>query len=549
MSKNRSQGVSRRSFVVGAGAALAGLGLAGCAPSVDSTEENRKGGGNSANATWDEEVDFLVIGSGTAAFGALAASEVEGKSVMLIEKDEAIFGGTSCTSSGGFWIPLSPLQAENGVEDSRDAALAYMKACSEGRGDDATFEAYVDNAAAWLDWARNATGIEFNIGGAQDYYDSREGFLEFGRNSRVVDGNAGLLWQAVQRVLEENGAEVRMGCALTGFYTDDAGNVVGVAALDGNDAINIKAGAVLMGTGGFDYDHNMMRENIPYPISYSVAVQTNTGDGHKAAVKIGAKLALMDTYWGFPCFFAGGAPSDYDYYAATEYNRECPDTQTFRGKPGAIVVNRYGKRFGDEATAYAPYVRPFGQFSTGTLSYENIPAYFICDSDFLANANLPGVQDSGEPNEWFVRADTLEELAEQLGIDAEGLAAEVERFNGFAATGVDEDFHRGEKASGMRIYGQNIDRPELANILLGPIATPPFYGAVYVPGMFGTSGGVKINENAQVINMDGNPIGGLYACGNCSASIAGGGYVGGGGTLGPGSVMAYIAARHALGIS
>ena len=119
--------------------------------------------------------------------------------------------------------------------------------------------------------------------------------------------------------------------------------------------------------------------------------------------------------------------------------------------------------------------------------------------------------------------------------------------NAYAASGTDEDFHRGEKESSKQIWPKGIDRPELSNPMLGTISTPPFYGAVYLPGTCGTSGGMSINENAQVLNVDGEAIEGLYACGNCTAALSGGTYLGGGGTLGPGSVMAYIAARHAMG--
>lgn len=213
-------------------------------------------------------------------------------------------------------------------------------------------------------------------------------------------------------------------------------------------------------------------------------------------------------------------------------------------------MNAAGKRFGDESTAYAPFVRPYSNFSTGSMGMDNLLGYFICDADFMKSNRLPGITDENpEPNEWFAQADTLEELAGKLGIDAEGLAAEVERFNGFAEAGVDEDFHRGEKESGIEIFAKKVDRPELANPVLGPIATPPFYGALYLDGTCGTSGGVKINEYAQAIDVDNQVIEGLYACGNCTASISGGGYMGGGATLAPGCVMGYIAARHALGIA
>lgn len=530
--------ISRRNLIAGA----AGLAAAGTAALASV---------NAARAAeapvWDHEVDFLVVGTGTAAFGALAATEAEGKKIMVIEKHPTMFGGTSATSGAGFWIPGSPCQAEAGVEDTLEDAAAYMKALAADRAEDAPIDAFVANAAPWLAQAVEATGAECHIGGAQDYYDGNPGFLAYARNSKL-SGTAHDLWETTREVLEERGVEILMGCALTRLVTNETGAVIGVEADADGTPVRIKAGAVLLGTGGFDHNPQMMAESIDHPVYLTNATECNTGDGHRAAARIGAKLALMDTYWGTP-FFYPAEPATFDPSAATQFCATSCDWNGRRGRPNSMVVNAAGKRFGDESTAYAPFVRPYSSFSTGTMTMDNLVAYFICDSDYLKSGSLPGMSDDNpEPNEWFVKADTLEELAEKLGIDAGGLAAEVERFNGFAETGVDEDFHRGEKESSKSIFAKNVDRPDLANPLLGPIATPPFYGALYLDGTCGTSGGVKINEFAQAIDVDNQVIPGLYACGNCSASISGGGYMGGGATLAPGCVMAYIAARHALGI-
>lgn len=536
--------MSRKSFIKGAGALAASAALTGTASAladeaVDGTDEGQ---------AWDYEVDFLVVGTGTAAFGALAASEVEGAKVMVIEKHETMFGGTSVTSGAGFWIPNSYCQEAEGIEDSPEAAISYITGVSGGRSDDAVIAAYVENAPKWLQWATDETGCQFAIGGAQDYYDGVEGFLQYARNAKL-QGPASELWGAVQSLLVERGVDIQMGCALTALVTDGAGNVIGVEAEQGGRPVRIKATSVLLGTGGFDYDPQMMHDHISHPVYLSNATTCNTGDGHKAAAAIGARMALMDTYWGVP-FFYPGTPDSFDPTAETAFSAQGTDWNTYRGKPNSIVVNAQGRRFNDEATAYAPFVRPYGSFSTATMSYANTVAYFICDSNFFQSSNLPGMSDDNpEPNEWFVKADTLEDLANQLGIDPEGLADEVEKFNGYAADGYDPDFHRGEKASGIQIFARSVDRPELANPLLGPIDTPPFYGALYLGGTCGTSGGMKINEHGQVLSVGGAVIGGLYACGNCTAAITGNGYCGGGGTLGPGAVMAYVGARHALGVA
>ena len=121
-----STAISRKSFIAGA----AGLAAAGAA---SLTAANAARATEAAEPAWDHEVDFLVVGSGTAAFGALAATEAEGATVMLIEKHPTMFGGTSATSGAGFWIPGSPCQAEAGVEDSLEDAATYMKALAAGR--------------------------------------------------------------------------------------------------------------------------------------------------------------------------------------------------------------------------------------------------------------------------------------------------------------------------------------------------------------------------------------------------------------------------------
>lgn len=539
----QTNGMSRRAFVVGAGMACAGLGLAACSPAASG--EAKAEGGGSAPASWDYEVDFLVVGSGTAAIGALAATDAEGKSVMLIEKSEALFGGTSTTSGGGFWTPMNRWQADVDVTDSREAAIAYIEGCGGGRTDKATVEAFVDTAHVMMSWLSDTTGVEFAVGGAHDYYDNVEGFLNYGRNSKVKSGKAGDIWNALQAKLQERGCEILMGTALSEFYTDENGSVIGVKATQGTKEVNIKAGAVLLGTGGFDHDPTMVTENLPAPIFYSNAAQTNTGDGHRAAGRINAKLGLMSFIWAMPNFFPG-KPDAFDPSAPVQFDIKGNDFNRYRGYPNCMIVNSRGHRFGDESATYPVYNMSMQNFSSDTLTYENIPAYFICDSTYTETYNLPSM-DEGD-NLWFVSADTIEELAEKLGIDAAGLAAEVATFNGYAQTGVDEDYHRGEKESSKSAWLKNIDRPDLANQMIGPIEKAPFYGAVYLPAMTGTCGGVKINENAQVVNNDGEVIGGLYACGNCTASIAGGAYLGGGATLCPGGTMAYIAAHNALGI-
>jgi 3-oxosteroid 1-dehydrogenase len=157
-------------------------------------------------------------------------------------------------------------------------------------------------------------------------------------------------------------------------------------------------------------------------------------------------------------------------------------------------------------------------------------------------AGIPGRQPF--PGRWYkegviVRSDSLAGLAEKLGLPADELAATVERFNGFARTGVDEDFHRGESAYD-KYYSDPTVKP---NCSLAPIEKGPFYAVKIVAGDLGTKGGLVTDEHARVLRPDGSPIAGLYAAGNVSAAVMGNTYPGPGGTIGPAIVFGYLAAE------
>ena len=140
------------------------------------------------------------------------------------------------------------------------------------------------------------------------------------------------------------------------------------------------------------------------------------------------------------------------------------------------------------------------------------------------------------------KADTLEDLARQCGIDPAGLRQTVTRFNGFAVTGVDPDFHRGEGAH-EKYQGDITHTP---NACLGAIDKAPFYAVAMYPGDVGTSGGLLCDEFARVLDGRGDPVPGLYATGNCTASVMGRAYLGAGASIGASFVFAYVGAKHAL---
>lgn len=541
--------------------------LAGCA-----SNQQGQAAPSGADITWDKEADILVVGSGTGAFAALAAAKLGSESVCLLEKGQ-FWGGTAATSGGGMAVPLSDAAKEAGVNDTKEAVVEYYLNASEGRADEAVINSFLDNGNDFLKWTGEALGWTWTPSTLfGDYYEPLPGWIPFGRASLGASDSSGALvaaqmWEQLKAALTDAGVEIMMETPATTLVTDGNGAVIGVRATSGRDEIAIKANHVILATGGFDHNADMRAKHLPFKILATNACTTNTGDGHKMGQAVGADLSYMDSCWGAPAILTTGQDPK-ELIANNEIAQEIAGTDwaMYRGLPGAVVVNRKGHRIGNEATAYDTYNKAFAYYDNGEMEHLNIPSYFICDSACWNTYSLPGHTvgsmdggyfdetygsdgSDGELPAHFVQADTLEELAEKLGVDAAGLAAELAAFNENAEQGIDPVYHRGEKQLDLNTTAVMAGmRTDLANPCLAPVATPPFYGAIYVPGTCGTAGGLTINENAQVVNALGEPISGLYAVGNCSSGVSGGCYVGGGISLGSGGVMGWVAVHHALGL-
>jgi 3-oxosteroid 1-dehydrogenase len=211
----------------------------------------------------------------------------------------------------------------------------------------------------------------------------------------------------------------------------------------------------------------------------------------------------------------------------------------------AILVDQSGERYMAEGGSYM-------EFCQGMLARDRIvpavPSWMVVDSAYVRNYMLgdtmPGER---KPKSWrdhgyLKKANTVEELAVACGMEPAKLKATVERFNGFARKGVDEDFGRG-----ARKYDQFLGDPTRPGpaASLGTIEVGPFYAVPVVPGDVGTYGGVVTDTHARVLRPDGSVIRGLYATGTTTASVMGRTYPGAGCSIGPSFTWGYVAAKHA----
>ncbi len=359
------------------------------------------------------------------------------------------------------------------------------------------------------------------------------------RDRRLTLGSA--LVGALRRAMIDRNIPLWLETSFDSLVSDTRG-ISGIVAIRKGASLRIRARrGVVLAAGGFEHNQAMRERYLPRPTSaeWTVTPAANTGDAIRAGLDAGAQVALMDHAWWAPTLFVAGREKRRAVFIE-------------RALPGCVLVNRRGQRFVDEAAPYSDIV--YAMYADNEKTGANLPAWLIFDAEFRRKYPmgplLPGMvrPDKSLPADWlgtvFFRADSLDQLAAQIQISADGLSETIERMNQFAATGEDKEFGKGSN-SFDRYYGDVNVKP---NPCLGPIAKPPFYAMRIDAGDIGTKGGLLTDEFARVLREDGQPIPGLYAIGNTSAAVMGPSYPGAGSTLGPAMTFGYIAAHHLAGV-
>lgn len=358
------------------------------------------------------------------------------------------------------------------------------------------------------------------------------------RDRRLTGGQA--LLGGLLAALRQRKIELWLKSPLQSLLFED-GRVVGVLVEHEDKVVTVRARrGVLLGAGGFERNAAMREQYLPKPTDAdwpATPPHANTGDAIRAGAEAGGALHLMAHTWGAPTL---EVPGEEKYRAMF----------VERSLPGCMVVNARGERFLNESGPYPEFQQ--AMFANHAATGGAIPAWIVFDADFRAKQPIgplmPGsaVPDSKLRKRWlntvYWKAETLEALAQQIGVDAEGLKRSAARMTEFAATGKDLDFDRGGNAFD-RYYGD----PRLKNPNLGPIAKGPFYAMKLFPGDIGTKGGLLTDREARVLNDQGQIIKGLYCVGNNSASVMGPAYPGAGSTLGPAMAFALRAIAEMTG--
>lgn len=366
------------------------------------------------------------------------------------------------------------------------------------------------------------------------YWGDREGRKLSRRDRFLTLGNA--LIGALRCSLLDRGLPLWLHCSLQELII--VGDRVGGARVcrDGQ-TFNIKARhGVIVAAGGFERNQAMRAQYHPQPSqsSWSATPPNNTGDGIRAGQAIGARTALMSHSWWAPTTHVQGEEKQRALFVE-------------RTLPGCILVNSAGERFVNEAAPYTDIV--YAMYANNREGAVSVPCWMVFDAEFRrkypCGALLPGYaqRDWQLPKhlrDYFHKASSLPALAAKIGVDAAGLSRSVQRFNGMAERGVDEDFRKGDSLFD-RYYGDPNVQP---NPCLAPLLKGPFYAVRIDAGDIGTKGGLLTDVHARVLHEDGQPIAGLYAIGNSAASMMGRTYPGAGSTIGPAMTFGYRAANH-----
>lgn len=322
----------------------------------------------------------------------------------------------------------------------------------------------------------------------------------------------------------------------------ESGRIQGVVANttpEGEIELRSRRGVVLA-AGGFPYDVERRRELIPRTPTgeehWPLPPTSSNGDGLRLGETAGG---VIETDLESPVAWAPISLVPYGNGRVGHFPHIID-----RGKPGIIGVLADGCRFVNEAYGYYDYVAamvrevPDGQ---------EVTSWLICTHRFQRRYGIGITRPSPAPFRHWIRKGylkqgrTVEELAGQCGIDPQGLARTIREYNKHARHGEDPDFGRGSTPYNRK-QGDPANKP---NPCIAPLDKGPYYAVKIVPGCFGTFAGLKTNAEAQVLDVNGEAITGLYAAGTDMASIMGGHYPAGGINLGPAMAFGHIAGLHA----
>lgn len=466
-------------------------------------------------------VDIVVVGGGGAGLAAAVSAAEAGASVLLFESETEL-GGSTQLSAGLFTAAGTSVQRGLGIEDTAEKYFQHYMDLNHWMLGPGLIRTFCENAGPTLEWLLGL-GVEVPSRVSSNAHMpglSQAGVEDVWRGHVPKDQGYGLV-QTLDRARRAHGVEAILGTRVQSLLVED-GRVAGVVA----DDIEVRAGAVVIASGGFAHNRDLLERYYPDALAagaslFVVAAPGSRGDHLGFGEQVDA--SVVGEGWGL--------------MLPTAYFQRYHHWQAGFPPKSRIYVNGSGRRFMDEDASYA--------VSTGIIDAQIGPVWAVFDEK--ARVNLPtGYADwdadrvSAEADAGrTLRADTLDDLAVLMEVPANALTASVRRWNTQMPNGADEDFLRHHTLANKG----STSNPD-------PIDSGPFYAVQMLPAeLVCTHTGLEINSDAQVLDSLGEPVPGLYAAGEAGGGILGLRYVGGGNAVANALTMGRIAGQRAAALT
>ncbi|MFH1651196.1 MAG: FAD-dependent oxidoreductase [Chloroflexota bacterium] len=500
---------------------------------------------------WHAEADVVVIGYGLGGAAAALTAREGGADVIILEKQDSPIPVSTSMMAGAVFINPS---------DAREARRYLEATCRTEEGRYWTppdiLRVLADYSVENQQWLRSF-GVDslLRIHGGEHQAPGVESIDVY-----QVRGRGVLMMEQLDKQVRARGITVMNSTAATDLLTNERGEVVGVAARQGGRRVNVQARrAVVLATGGFEFDEEMKLQYLKVYPSYFGGTTACTGDGVRMALGVGADLWHMNccsaTYalkfpdfpQGFLFGFTGKhwrspGESVLEGFAGRGWGEDA--AERLAAIPGYVVVDRDGKRYTNENVKPHTVYYELGLYDTQRLMHPRIPSYWIFDQKRLDDSPLiwetSGIagplrgykwsRDNRAELEkgWIKRGETIADLARQMDIPPETLQKTVDNYNLYCQHGEDAEFHRA---------------PET----LVPLANPPYYSVPIWPGGPNTHGGPRRDRKAQILRADGKPVPRLYGNGELG-SVFGMLYPAAGGSFAECIVFGRIAGENACAL-
>ncbi len=486
----------------------------------------------------EQTADVIVVGAGNAAFSAALSAREEGASVIVLEKaPEHARGGNTYFTGGAIRFAYNGFdEVRSLIPDLSEEEASVMEVgtyttaqfrsdlmrVTEGLADEELADLLVRQSYPTMVWLQEQ-GMRFiPLWGRQAFKDGDKYRFWGGLTLEAVGGGKGLSDRHFQ-MAEEKEIAVRYETAAVRLLLDDAGRVAGVRAKSPAGFEELRSRAVVLACGGFEANAEMRTRYLGqgWELAKVRGVQTNTGDGIRMALDIGAQPF---GHW------SGCHAVAWDLNAPPFGNRAITDLYQKHSYPFGVIVNAEGRRFVDEGADFRNYT--YAKYGREILRQPQMMAVQVFDQKTLHLLR----DEYHIPQVTVAEADTLEELAEMLSIDAATFAQTVAEYNAACVPGE----YNPTVLDGVHTEGIT---PPKSNWAL-PIDTPPYVGYAVTCGITFTFGGLKINRDAQVLDTQDMPIAGLYAAGELVGGLFYHNYPGGAGLM-AGAVFGRIAGGSA----